>query len=436
MRNKAIVVFCSCLFYVMPICAGILDNPVQSLPIKDTVTHKNRIFSPNIRTVQVYPDGWEFSMPVIRLDSDEKLRLAFDDMDGDYVEYYYRYLHCDENWVPSDMNRNLYLSGYTENTITEYEYSRNTLQTYTHYELVFPDDDMQILRSGNYLIQVYRDNSGELSFEVQFCVVEENIVVHAGIIQPSGINDQYNRQEMKLSLEFINGFNPHIPEANIHPRIFQNGSSYNCLTSLKPVSVSNNFMSYDLPGKILFDGGNEFRNFDAKNLDYLSEFIRSIDTENDTIQVFLKPDKKKNVQAYKSDPDINGKYLVKNDKANNPATESEYINVHFYFPSIVPLAGSEIYLNGALTGWEMNDNSRLVYNYQEKGYGITLFLKQGYYNYQYVLFDSFTKKYDISAYEGSFYETENEYSVFVYYHDLIENYDRLAGYKTIRTSTH
>lgn len=48
-------------------------------------------------------------------------------------------------------------------------------------------------------------------------------------------------------------------------------------------------------------------------------------------------------------------------------------------------------------------------------------LKQGAYNYQYVVEGS------NSIIEGNYYETDNEYDVYIYYHPNGARYDRLLG---------
>jgi hypothetical protein len=38
-----------------------------------------------------------------------------------------------------------------------------------------------------------------------------------------------------------------------------------------------------------------------------------------------------------------------------------------------------------------------------------------------------------SLFEGSHYETENDYSIFIYYHNPLERYDRVLGTFTSNT---
>jgi hypothetical protein len=56
-----------------------------------------------------------------------------------------------------------------------------------------------------------------------------------------------------------------------------------------------------------------------------------------------------------------------------------------------------------------------------------MLLKQGFYNYKYVVVDGDTGLIDEGAISGNFYETENNYKVLVYYRDLGARFDRIIG---------
>jgi hypothetical protein len=60
-------------------------------------------------------------------------------------------------------------------------------------------------------------------------------------------------------------------------------------------------------------------------------------------------------------------------------------------------------------------------------------MKQGYYDYEYVFYNKYTKELDEAFLEGSHYETENDYIICVYYHDFSMNYDRIIGYKVVNS---
>ena len=76
----------------------------------------------------------------------------------------------------------------------------------------------------------------------------------------------------------------------------------------------------------------------------------------------------------------------------------------------------------------------MKWNFDRAGYDLTLMLKQGYYNYEYVYVPEGAKIADSVNLEGSFFLTENDYQIFAYYRDLSSRYDRLVGFVTINSA--
>ena len=97
----------------------------------------------------------------------------------------------------------------------------------------------------------------------------------------------------------------------------------------------------------------------------------------------------------------------------------------------VPVQQGEIYIWGALTNYDFTDYNKLQYNFEQKAYEGRLQLKQGYYNYQYVLMEN--GKLDFNYIDGNHAQTENSYTILVYYHDYSGNYDRLIGVKEVNS---
>ena len=72
-------------------------------------------------------------------------------------------------------NSFVYLDGFEDVRITEYQNSLNTLQIYSQYKLIIPHRDTRtIKKSGNYLLSIFSSN-GDLIFTrkflVYFCVI-------------------------------------------------------------------------------------------------------------------------------------------------------------------------------------------------------------------------------------------------------------------------
>ncbi|MEI6852995.1 MAG: hypothetical protein WCL06_09135, partial [Bacteroidota bacterium] len=179
---------------------------------------------------------------------------------------------------------------------------------------------------------------------------------------------------------------------------------------------------------------NIFREFDIKGMNFYSEFIAKIFKEDDGYNVYLKAEEKKTYKVFASRKDINGRMFIKSDdNINDVDIESEYVHVHFFLKYDSPMVDGGLYICGALTDWRFSDDAKMKYNYDLKGYEANLYLKQGYYNYQYVFLENGSKVGDETLIEGSHYETDNEYTIYVYHREQGKVYDVLVGYKQFNT---
>lgn len=386
------------------------------------------VFSPNIKTVQLYRDGFEMSAPIITLNSDERLKLSFDDLDADNKRYKYTIVHCESDWsLSSELSVSDYISGYTEEFIQDYSGSYNTTVLYTHYTAVFPTSTMSPKISGNYMLMVYPDDPGHLAFSWRFMVAEATAVGISGrISQPSRLDIRNSGQQIDFQVE-LHSFEVSDVRREIKVVVQQNGRWDNALRQIQPRFIRGNVLDFAYDDNNVFSGGNEFRSFDIKSLLYQSERISRISYDT-TNQVFLLPDQPRTYKNYTFDEEINGGFFIKNEEhAQDSRVEADYAWVHFFLPfPVLPTNGS-MYLMGALTAWRLDQSGRMAYNFNRKGFEKNLFLKQGYYNYIYVFLENGRKTADESLIEGSHWETENDYTIFVYFHEAGEQYDRLIA---------
>jgi len=131
--------------------------------------------------------------------------------------------------------------------------------------------------------------------------------------------------------------------------------------------------------------------------------------------------------------DFNGKYYIAVQEGHDPDTDADYVYVYFTLPSKYKLAGGKMYVSGGLADWSFNNNNLMVFNPEAQQYECTMLLKQGWYNYEYVFLEDGDDRGIASKFEGSHYETENDYTVVVYYRNPRERYDRIIGTATVNT---
>jgi hypothetical protein len=133
--------------------------------------------------------------------------------------------------------------------------------------------------------------------------------------------------------------------------------------------------------------------------------------------------------------EMNGKYSIESQdmEVQDSDTECDYTFVHFTLQLDAPLLGGSVNVFAALSNWNANKSNEMTYNFDTGAYELSMLLKQGYYNYQYIYVPLGAKVADHTNIEGSFWETENDYQIYVYYRDLAGRFDRLVGYTQLNS---
>ncbi len=404
--------------------------PAAELP------NENVVYSASIKTVQLFKEGVDMSAPLIQLNSTERLQLSFDDLDGDIKRYKYTVIHCEADWSTSkDLTPIEYIDGFREENIEQSDYSYNTTVKYTHFTAFFPTVSMRPKISGNYMMIVYADDPSNVAFTWRFMVVENAYVaIEGNVVQGSRIEDKLTKQQVDFVIK-LNGFRVTDVGREVKVIVQQNGRWDNALYLVRPRFARNDELDYRFDENIVFGGGNQFRWFDTKSLLYQSERIARIvyDTVN---QVYLVDDLPRTYKQYVFEKDLNGRFFIKNEEhTQNSSIEADYAWVHFFMPWPALLSNGKFYLLGEFTGWRLDENSMMNYNFSRRGYECKLFLKQGYYNYMIVFRENGKTAGNEALVEGAHWETENEYNIYFYFHETGSSYDRLIAATTIGTIT-
>jgi len=400
----------------------------------DSLLYSNHIFKENIKAVQLYKEGWNLSYPVIKLNSSEKLILSFDLLGDNIENYYYTFIHCDKDWNRSDISTTDYLEGFAENPIEDYKPSFNTTVNYIHYRISFPNDRVRISLSGNYIVMVYPMSEPDNPILTQRFLVPENMAdINISAHRPRMTADLNTGQQIDFTVSFRN-IRINDPYRDVYAFILQNGRWNNAKKNLKPEFFSSNELKYSsLSDKNVFQGGNEFRYFDIRSIRYQSQYVRKIDYLMGNYHVYLAPSENREFKPYFYWEDFNGKYYIAVQEQKNPDTDADYLYVYFTLPSREYIQGGRMYVSGALNNWEFNNNNVMTYNRDAGTYECIMLLKQGWYNYEYVFRPDGSGESVATRFEGSHYETENDYIVLVYYRNPRERYDRLLGSRTVNT---
>ena len=407
----------------------ILLSNFYSFGQEENVVFENEILNTNIFTPLLHSENEPMSNPIIHLGTEEKLQLSFDDFSEDLQDYYYTIIHCNSDWTLSDLMQSEYIDGFLENRIEDYEFSFNTLQKYTHYNLVFPEDYLKPLLSGNYIIKVFENNNPkEVILIKRFMILDEKINISSNVKRATLIDDREYKQEVDFTISHPNVYVSN-PYSDIKVVIKQNNREDNSITNLQPLFVKQDQLIYDYESENTFEAGNEFRHFDIKSIRYQSERIKEILSDSNNINVKLFTDISRSFEDFISIPDINGEFLINKQEAWNSETEAEYVKVKFSLLENRKISYGDIYLIGRFTDWKIKEDYKLKFNEISRKYECIALLKQGYYNYLYVVQDHSNKHTNLTFIEGSHYQTKNDYYIYVYYREIGKNYEQLIGFK-------
>lgn len=396
----------------------------------------DHIYLDNIKSVRFHLEDLLLSQPLYEINSGGRLRFSFDDIDGDVKDYVYTVVHCDRNWNPSDLTEMEYIDGFPEEMLDNYSFSFKTIGAFTHFELMIPNRDMTLTKSGNYLLKVYEDEGEKrLAITRRFMVVDSKVDIQARMVRPSQVSLSNTHQEIDFMVNYQR-FPMRSPQQEVRATILQNGRWDNAVVNLPPMFNRLDELSFDHQNKVVFPAGKEFRYLDLRSVYYPSENIYSIQAEEDIYEVALYKDQKRFNMAYLNREDINGKFVIETLDQNNMDLSSNYANVLFALYSPEPYFDYDVYLFGGLTDWRIQNRFKMVYNNQLNGYVGKVMLKQGYYDYAYAVVptDGSDRSANMSEVEGDWFETENEYTILIYYSPFGGRYDQLIGSVTISSS--
>ncbi len=363
-------------------------------------------------------------IPMLPLNS--PFKIHFDELTGEESYYYYQIKHYDKNWQETLLSKNQFLIGNDNHLINDNTASNNTLQTFTHYTINIPNTFHRgFKRSGNYSIDIYNDWE-ELVVSKKFIIyeAESSIKIKTKRTRDLKFIDTHQRIELEITPEeiIIN------PKENLHVIILQNNNLKTAKHLQKPQFVIGNTFVYNKEKEMSFAGGNEYLNFDNKDLRTGTTNIAKTQLK-EIFHHYLFAHQKRKFLTYTYNPDINGGFLInqynryKNIDSNSNA---EYVWVHFKLMTN-KYEDQNVHVYGGFNNYNLNKTTQLKYNYKEQAYMGKLLLKQGFYNFNYVSSNVENTKI-IENLSGNFFQTENEYTILVYYKSPDDIAERIIGW--------
>lgn len=425
----------------MTLAAGLL---LPTLCAAGTEVYATRILNNEIKTLRVrYAEGNTLERPFLVLpvegvldgsDPTNTLDISFDCLSHDTRRYTYTVLHLNHDYRESSLSSFEYLDGFTTQDITEYELSVNTQEAYTHYSFAFPNEDMRLKASGNYVLLIYEDGRREeVVAEVCFQVAEDlaGIVTHIRTNTDIETNGRYQQADIDVLTERLR---PNSPD-EIILQVEQNGRTDNRVTLSRPTFVENNRLRYINQRDLIFEGGNEYRRLDIYSVYFTGTNVDRVIYDEGGYHATLFPDRADTGGPYIFENDADGQFVVNAERTDDDDTEAEYMRVYWTLPMENPFFDGSIYIGGDLFQNRLDNTNRMLYDADRKCYFFSALLKQGGYDYQYWFKAKHENKATLLRTEGSYWQTNNIYTISVYYRPIGARYDRLVGLAVYSSSS-
>lgn len=390
------------------------------------VDTEQQIFNNMVRTLTIEnPDNF-MAPPVIRLGSPDRLNINFDLIGDEHEFLRYRLIHCNADWQPSRLLESEYLGGFNEVEIDDYAYSSNTYVHYVNYNISLPDPSLPILASGNYLIQIFPENEPEnIWLQVRFSVSGNTTPIRAGVTTRTdrGVNSEYQQLFLEIDAGALRNINPY---QDLKVVITQNNNPESSKILYHPMRVEGNRVIFEHSPELIFEAGNEFRRFETVRTDYPGMHIEGVDFVNNIWNAWLQTDFSRKHKEYQYDSTQHGRFKIDEYNSSDPNLSADYVLVHFTLDPGERQYGA-IYVDGDFSNHQYSETNLMHYDWNDGLYHASIPLKQGSYNYQYVVLPDNGSKASPSPIEGNKYETNNEYLIQVFVNTPAARADRLVG---------
>lgn len=387
---------------------------------------EDAVYADYIQTVSFRHSTLEFSLPIIDLGSNGSLRLEFDDREGEFKNYIYRIIHCDKDWVPTiTLDETEYLDGFNDQDLPDFGYSSNGYSEYTNYGVTLPNEDVNWMVSGNYLLIIIDSDLEVPVITRRFIVAEKSVNIGIQISNPKDVSKYRTHHELDLIIDYKN-LHVSRPIQDISATVMQNGNWNTAKTNVEGTYNRDNKLYFDKYDLITFPALKEFRRFDIRTLNSRREHTHSVERNDFETNVLLDLGESRVWKPnFLNDPDVNGQFLLANDDYGNASVSSEYANVIFSLAMDSPFL-QDVYLVGAFCDWNPNDKYLMDYDTERRIYTKTVPFKQGYYEYLFAVLEE-DGLLNPSPIEGDLNKTNNDYQVIVYYSRPGTQYDRVLG---------
>jgi len=410
------------------------QNTAQAYSDNKSLMYQDHEYEDKVRSVLVKQLGSDERFPMVYLDNGNGLGISFDMLESENDYFQFTFVHCDRNWNPSSLNKTDFIDGNMFENISQFKFSSNTYVQYTHYDFQFPMPKMKPKIGGNYLLVVYRNfDEEDIILTRRLLVLNPRTKVTGRVRSATNAYLRFTHQEIDFNVDASDYAIPN-PFTDLHAVVLQNYSWFQTSLMMQPQFANANKFTFNYEKENVVSGLNEFRFFDSRGLRTFASGVKSkyYDSARNQIGINLYEDANRGAITYLYWQDNNGKTVYGNRDLPNIANSEDYLVVNFELKNS-PLfnVNEDLYVLGEFNNWLPTPVSKLN-KLRNGNYGVSLTLKQGYYNYFYGRKEK-DGNLDFSITEGVHQETENDYRVLVYCKNQFLRYDELVGFLFLNT---
>lgn len=372
----------------------------------------------SIRTIQFHRMGNPTSGPILNLDSNDQLLLRFDHLSFDSKQFRVSLTHHNPDWSRSGLPPERFMNGFYNLTLNSGKVSQNNRPSYRQYSFMFPSEQFQITKSGNYLLKIEDADTGFLVLTLPFFVYENKGSITSSVEQRSVPRQNLRRVHRPVGQFTLPDFVDQ-PQFDLEFYFAQNRFWGRTKQADELDFSAPDHVQFEMSQDEAFIGDYEFRTLFLNELSQeSSEVIEAFPSEIPP-RLILRDD----AQGFGASGFIN---LVRIGPFGNPDMNlsAGYGNVVFRFdPDQPPDSTESIHLLGDFNNWSVSTNNELQFDVNTGRWETNQIIKQGEYKYKYVLVDENEIK-DL-YFDENFTNNRQQYHAFVYMRDPNNFYYRL-----------
>lgn len=420
---KPLLLFALAYFVILASCSGSISQQSSQPSSIDYSLYspllvKNQLPAPqSIKSIELYRKGNRKNPPILKLESSDKLILEFDELSSLSGQYSVRFTHHNQDWSYSNIPDAWFIDGINDVVVQNGDANHLSKPNYYHYNLEFPNQQINFLASGNYMLHVFDYASNIKLFSLPFFISEElgtikNSIetLHAGSGNFATSNQLFSVYEQPKEVMF--------PQFDLSFSYIQNRLWNNYIIPTEIDASNSDQIRFYTSRNNSFDATFDFIHLDLTDFNIDNRRIIDWQPEFTPPKVILKED----VLNFSSTP---SRWFESSMGYPSKSSNARYANVIFRLDAgDLAKPDSEFYVIGDFNQWNVSEANRLILDRDTGLLEASIIIKEGVYRYKYFLKSDYAES-DFVPINDAITDVEQDYIGFIYYRDPDYNYQRL-----------